>query len=331
MTSESNTDDGSRLIAREAEPSVASVSRRARHWVVAGIVLGVVFGVGLLSAVWVASPGAGDLLARAARRETGTHAKPVSLAQVSVLLREAVVAAEDERFYRHHGIDSIGVLRAAAYDLTHLSLQQGASTITEQLAKQLYLSGNDSSAWGKLQDAAIALRIERVSSKQLILQAYLNTVYFGAQATGIEAASERYFGVHASALSLAQSSLLAGLIRAPSAYDPFAYPDHARDRQVQVLRSMIRNGFATQDEAIRVLAEPLRLADRSVLPVVGAAALAPEPLVSVAIFLPGFVLFALGTAGLIVRWSRSRAVLRRGSWALVLVGLIVVARSLGAA
>src|SRR2546429_9136727 len=106
-------------------------------------------------------------------------------------MREAIVATEDERFYRHDGIDAVGILRAVPYDLSHLSLAQGASTITEQLAKLVYLGGDDSSAWAKLRDAAIALHIESQYSKEQILGDYLNTVYFGAGAVGVEPASKR--------------------------------------------------------------------------------------------------------------------------------------------
>ena len=150
-----------------------------------------------------------------------------------------MVATEDERFYRHHGIDLIGVLRALPYDLVHLSFAQGASTITEQVAKVLYLNGNDHSLWRKLEDAAVAVKLEGRYDKEQILGAYLNSVYFGEGAYGVWRASERYFGVSPRSLDLAQASLLAGLIQAPSAYDPFRDPALARARQVEVLRAMV--------------------------------------------------------------------------------------------
>ncbi|HYT78319.1 MAG TPA: biosynthetic peptidoglycan transglycosylase [Actinomycetota bacterium] len=190
-----------------------------------------------------------------------THdAVAVPLETVSPFARQAVVAAEDERFYRHHGVDVIGILRALAYDASHLSLRQGASTITEQLAKELYLGGNDHSAWLKLEDAVLAVRIESHMSKEQIRDEYLNTVYFGHGAFRIKQAAERYFHASPARLTLAQSSLVAGLIHAPSADDPFSSPRAARLRQADVLTSMIHNHDVTLVEADRVLATPLSLA-----------------------------------------------------------------------
>ncbi len=100
------------------------------------------------------------------------------------------MATEDERFYRHHGIDVVGVLRAIPYDVSHGSLRQGASTIPEQLAKLLYLGGNAHSPWRKLKAALLALRLEAHYSRETILSAYLNSIYLGAGAYGVEAASE---------------------------------------------------------------------------------------------------------------------------------------------
>ena len=154
--------------------------------------------------------------------------KVVALEDIAPVVLKAVVATEDERFYRHDGIDVIGVLRALPYDVSHFSYAQGASTITEQVAKLLYLNGNDHSPWLKLEDAAVALKLEGRYSKNQILAAYLDSVYFGEGAYGIWAASERYFGVQPHALTMAEASLLAGLIQAPSAYDPFPFPETAR-------------------------------------------------------------------------------------------------------
>ena len=149
----------------------------------------------LVIVAWLASPDAAALGARVQVRLSDSRGKVVELKDVAPVLLEDVVATEDERFYRHDGIDVLGVLRALPYDVSHLSYAQGASTITEQVAKVLYLNGNDHSPWLKLEDAAIALKLEGRYSKDQILAAYLNSVYFGEGAYGVWAASERYFGV----------------------------------------------------------------------------------------------------------------------------------------
>src|SRR5579862_2221575 len=193
--------------------------------------------VAVATAAWISAPSPAGLEQRVNTRLRSAGGTAVELAHVSRYLPEAVVATEDERFYRHDGIDLIGVLRAIPYDLAHLSLAQGASTITEQVAKLIYLGGNDHTPWRKLEDAAVALKLENSYSKGQILTAYLNSVYFGAGSTGAQAASERFFGEPASKLDLARASLLAGLIQAPSAYDPIRHPEAARGRQLDVLRS----------------------------------------------------------------------------------------------
>ena len=192
-----------------------------------------------------------------ARLAGAAHETP--LEAISPTLREAVVATEDERYYRHHGVDILGVARALPYDVVHLSLAQGASTITEQVAKLLYLGGSDRTPWRKLEDAALAVKLEGRYTKEQILDAYLNSAYFGEGAYGATAASERYFGIPPRALDAAQASMLAGLIQAPSAYDPMRHPELARSRQVDVLRSLVRTGFLTDQEAVAALARPLRL------------------------------------------------------------------------
>jgi penicillin-binding protein 1A len=250
------------------------VVRRHPLWTAAAAV--VLAAACLFAAAWLESPTPTDLGARV-RTELGAPGRAVTLDDVSPLLREAVVATEDERFYRHHGIDLIGVARALPYDLVHLSFAQGASTITEQVAKLLYLGGDDHSPWRKLEDAAVALKLESRYPKEQILAAYLNSAYFGHGATGIDAASRRYFGVAPARLTTAQASLLAGLVQAPSAYDPFAHPASARARQVDVLRSLVRDGELTETEAARALERPLRLAGGRVLPSLRGVELSPGP------------------------------------------------------
>ncbi|HZU77151.1 MAG TPA: biosynthetic peptidoglycan transglycosylase [Dehalococcoidia bacterium] len=229
------------------------------------------------AAAWAASPTPSALQARVEAwlgKAAGTR---VGLGAVPAVLREAVVATEDERFYHHHGIDLIGIVRALPYDITHLTFAQGASTITEQVAKVLYLGGNDHSPWRKLEDAAVAWKLENRYTKSQILAAYLNSAYFGEHAYGIDAASERYFGLPPRRLTAAQASLLAGLIQAPSRYDPYRYPALARSRQAEVLRSLVRTGRLTVSRAASVLARPLRLRSGAVLPAVRGVDLAPGP------------------------------------------------------
>ena len=201
--------------------------RRRKLWLVTALLVGV-FAAGRRSPPGATSPDATGLGERVQARLRATGGRPVVVSRVAPWLRDAVVATEDERFYRHHGVDLIGVLRALPYDLVHLSFAQGASTITEQVAKLLYLNGNDHSLWRKLEDAAVAVKLEGRYDKEQILGAYLNSVYFGEGAYGVWRASRRYFGVSPRSLDLAQASMLAGLIQAPSAYDPFRDPALAR-------------------------------------------------------------------------------------------------------
>ena len=232
--------------------------RRPRLWliVVAAVALAA---IGAVSAAWIATPSVAKLPQLVARRVQGEGGRVVPLSRVARNLQDAVVATEDERFYRHHGIDLIGVLRAVPYDATHLSLAEGASTITEQLAKLLYLGGNDHSPWRKLEDAVLALKLESRYGKKQILAGYLNTAYFGYGAYGIGAAAGRYFGVSPARLDLAQASLLAGLVQAPSAYDPVDHPAAARARQIEVLRSLVRSRYVTNAQADAALRAPLEV------------------------------------------------------------------------
>jgi membrane peptidoglycan carboxypeptidase len=232
----------------------------------------------LLAATWLAAPRAQNLTGRLAARERATGVTvSVPLPRVSLFLRDALVATEDERFYRNHGIDLIGIARALPYDVVHLSFAEGASTITDQLAKLLYLNGNDHSVWRKLEDLAVALRISTRYSKEQVLDAYLNSVYFGHGAYGIDAASERYFGLPPGRLTLAQGSLIAGLVQAPTAYDPRRHPAAARQRQVEVLQSLVRDGYVTSDQATRVLTRPLPLRHARPLPPLQGVTIASQP------------------------------------------------------
>src|SRR5438552_10251563 len=163
-------------LASEAEATPAISARRWRRAAMAAALAAVLGLAGIPAAAWILSPSTSGILGRV-RADVRLHrGAEVPLDRIAPQLRQAVVDTEDERFYRHHGVDVIGILRAAAYDASHLTFTQGASTITEQLAKDLYLGGNDHSVWRKLEDAAMAMRVEAQFSKEQILDAYLNEV-----------------------------------------------------------------------------------------------------------------------------------------------------------
>jgi hypothetical protein len=147
----------------------------------------------------------------------------VPLSEVSRWMRLAVVDTEDARFWRHGGVDWLAVARVAARDLERGKLVEGGSTITQQYVKNTYVSG-ERTLRRKLAEAAHAWGLERGNTKLAILEAYLNTVYFGQGAYGVEAAAQSYFSTRADRLILTQAALLAGLIQAPAAYDPFRHP-----------------------------------------------------------------------------------------------------------
>ena len=312
----------------EASPSDSAGRRRRILFALTGSVPAVLV-VGAI-VVWIASPRPTDLNGTVRRHAAATGAIIVPLADVAPVMREAVVATEDERFFRHHGIDLLGVARAVAYDASHLSLSEGASTITEQLGKELYLGGDDHSAWRKLQDAGLALRIEGEASKDLILQDYLSTVYFGHGSYGVDEASRRFFGEPPSRLDLARASLLAGLIQSPSGYDPYTRPEIARQRQAEVLASMVRTGSITANEGSRVLDAPLPLRGGPSLPPLGGATLSPGPMFSGPELGLGLLLLfgAVGVAVLARRPGRRPVLLKAAPAALGLVALLALARSL---
>ncbi len=163
---------------------------------------------------------------------------PVSRGQISSWMPAATVAIEDRRFYEHGGVDPIGIARALVADVRAGRIVQGGSTITQELVRNLYLS-RAQTLRRKLTEACLAIKLGRHWSKQHILTAYLNQVYYGNHAYGIEAAAETYFSETARELTLDQAALLAGLPQAPSIYDPFVRPDDALARRDQVLHAML--------------------------------------------------------------------------------------------
>ncbi|MBM3678686.1 MAG: PBP1A family penicillin-binding protein, partial [Actinobacteria bacterium] len=177
--------------------------------------------------------------------------------QISPLIRQAVVAVEDKRFYDHGGVDFYGVLRAAWADIRARSVTQGGSTITQQFVRSAYVR-NERTIGRKVREAAFAWQLERRWSKERILTAYLNTIYFGHGAYGIQQAARTYFGVNAKDLDLAQSALLAGLNRDPSYYDPAEHPSAAKARRRFVLLKLVEQG--------KISRAAMRAADRQPLP-----------------------------------------------------------------
>jgi penicillin-binding protein 1A len=270
------------------------------------------------TAAWVATPSASRLGERVRLHVTG---QPVALGDVAPVLVLALVATEDERFYRHDGVDVVGLARAVPYDVVHASLAQGASTITEQVAKLLYLKGNDRTPWRKLEDVALAIKLDRRYSKTQILAAYLNTAYFGSGAYGVRAASRRYFGVEPRALTLAQASLLAGLPQAPSAYDPIRHTAAARTRQEEVLRSLVRVGAISAVRADAVVAQPLSLRGRVRLPPV-TADLEPGPPLAWRDAAAGALLLVFGVVVVALRRRFRGRLLRLASNAFAFVVLL---------
>ena len=180
----------------------------------------------------------------------------VPLARVPLALRNAVVAIEDERFWEHKGVDTKSVLRAVYANAAEGEVVEGGSTITQQYVKN-ELVGPDRTLRRKLREASLAYQLERRYTKERILELYLNTIYFGNGAYGVQAAANEYFGIAVDQLGLAQAALLAGLIRAPNRTDPYLRPEVAAGRRRVVLEKMVELGWATTEQAAAAGAEPL--------------------------------------------------------------------------
>jgi len=181
----------------------------------------------------------------------------VAIGDVPAQLKNAIIAAEDERFYTHPGIDYVGVLRAAYANLVAGGRRQGASTITMQVARNFFLS-SEKTLTRKLYEALLAFKIEHSLSKEQILELYVNQIYLGQRAYGFGAASQTYFGKALDQLNLGEMAMLAGLPKAPSMYNPIASPQRAKQRQAYVLRRMDELGYITQAQHDEALKAPLR-------------------------------------------------------------------------
>ena len=180
----------------------------------------------------------------------------VALARIPKVLQDAVVAIEDERFWEHKGVDAKALARALYANASEGKVVEGGSTITQQYVKNEVV-GTDRNVRRKVQEAALAYQLEQRMPKDRILELYLNTIYFGNGAYGVEAAAQQYFGVGVEALTLGQSALLAGLIRAPNNTDPYEQPDVATARRKVVLDKLADLRWISRQEVELAQAEPL--------------------------------------------------------------------------
>lgn len=185
--------------------------------------------------------------------------KPVDLSAVSPYFLDAVVATEDHRFFEHHGVNKLRTIKALYITVFKKGKIEGASTITQQLAKNLFFSF-EKTYLRKFREMLVAFQIEKTSTKQEILHAYINQIHFGAGAQGIENASQLFFGIPASDLNLNQASMLAGLPKSPTRYNPFHHYERAIERRNVVLRRMVEVGKIKEEEAQEVMAIKPKLA-----------------------------------------------------------------------
>jgi penicillin-binding protein 1A len=181
---------------------------------------------------------------------------PVTLSQMPPEMTKAFIATEDSRFYEHHGIDPVGIFRAASVALFSGHASQGASTITQQLARNFFLSP-EKTLTRKIKEAFLAIRIEQLLSKDEILELYLNKIYLGYRAYGVGAAAQVYFGKSVDQLTLSEMAVIAGLPKAPSTFNPLYSMDRATSRRNVVLSRMLSENYITQDQYDEAVNEPI--------------------------------------------------------------------------
>jgi penicillin-binding protein 1A len=189
------------------------------------------------------------------RIEKGVY---VPLQKIPKYMKNAILATEDPRFYEHSGIDYRGILRAALKNITRLRISQGGSTITQQLTKVVFLSP-ERSFIRKIREIILARRLEKEITKEEILELYLNKIYFGHGAYGVQMAAKTYFGKDISAVNQAEAALLAGLPKSPMVYSPYSDIDLTKLRQSQVLRRMVDEGYLTEAQSTQIYNQPLNL------------------------------------------------------------------------
>jgi membrane peptidoglycan carboxypeptidase len=206
--------------------------------------------------LWVSTPDASDVQARVAALARSHGVALLGEDEVPSQLAEAVVATEDERFYSHHGVDSIGLGRAVLYDVVNVCLCEGGSTITQQLVKDVYLGGTNL-GYNKLEGIALALKVERLLTKKRIMADYLSEIPTGLGRYGVTAAACAYFRAPLKDLTLGQYALLAGVTQAPSYYDPTVDPAAAKVRRSEVLAQMVADHYVTAAQARAANAESI--------------------------------------------------------------------------
>jgi len=241
----------------------AKILAFAAKWLVVLSIWGLVIGTALVAWLSYDLPDVEDAVASTTRRAAVTllaaggerlasygddYRQPVDISEVAPTLPQAIMATEDRRFYSHWGIDLWGLARAMVANLRAMRIVQGGSTLTQQVAKNLFLTP-DRTLKRKVQEVLLAVWLERTFTKDQILTLYINRVYLGAGTYGMEAASQRYFGKSARHVTLYESALLAGLLKAPSRYNPAANPDLAAKRTAVVLNAMVDAGYITKPEA----------------------------------------------------------------------------------
>ncbi len=275
--------------ARPASPPPAAAPPKrsaVKRTLAVLLLLAVMFGVlalagGIVGYAWIASrlPPAKELKARQLQfkttqildREgnllweiidpTGGRRTDVSLEQISPALIQATIATEDRFFYANVGVDPVAIIRAVFYNVSEGEVVSGASTITQQLARNVLLTPEERTEQSfsrKIKEAVLAIEINRQYSKKEILEVYLNQIYYGNLAYGIEAAAETYFGKPAKDLTLPEAAMLAGLPQSPAIHDPYTNPEGAKARQADVLRLMVKANFISQAQADEAQAAELQ-------------------------------------------------------------------------
>lgn len=259
-----------KLAVRALKKPKQATSRRSRSWTLRLFLLALLAGIAVcaLYGTWAGFydleqlkvmpqrtsiyDGNGKLFSRRA----GEDRVMVSIGKVSPSFIDALLAREDTRFYQHHGVDPVGILRAICRNVIHLHAREGASTLTQQLARNSFDLGGRN-LHRKLLEAFVALRIERSFSKAQILECYVNRIYYGAGVFGVETASRAYFDKPSANLTLGEAAVLAGLIRSPSRFSPFRNPEGARRERDVVLERMASLGKVTTAQAEQAKAQPI--------------------------------------------------------------------------